>query len=167
MSKQLRKVVMELHGGENDIPYGSCIFEAHVMTTLQENYYKWLFLLLSDVDEVRDEHYEEQFKMEYECGDEESGELPGDLIDYQETNTRLHPEVELYYDDNENDKQKLFKVAVDRELIGQIKRRERKELETLVHNVRKSHQKKVEKLRESKICKRGQDGEWQRQSHVG
>ena len=41
------------------------------MTTLQENYYKWLFLLLSDVDEVKDEHYDSQFMMEYEYEDDE------------------------------------------------------------------------------------------------
>jgi len=147
-NKQLWKVVTELHGGENDIPYGSCIFEAHVMTTLQENYYKWLFLLLSDVDEVRDEDFEEQFRMEYECIDEESGALPKDLIDYQETNSRLRPEVELYYDESENDKKKLFKVSADKEQLEQLKRKERKELETLVRDVKTSHQKKVENLRE-------------------
>ena len=147
-NKQLWKVVTELHGGENDIPYGSCIFEAHVMTTLQENYYKWLFLLLSDVDEVRDEHFEEQFRMEYECIDEETGELPEELIDYQDTNSRLHPEVEIYYDEIENDRRRRFKVAVDKEQISQIKTKEREELQVLVNSVRKAHQKKVENMRE-------------------
>jgi hypothetical protein len=87
-NKQLWKVVTVLNNGDDQVPYGSCIFEAHVvMTTLQENYYKWLFLLLSDVDEVKDEHFEGQFRMEYECGDKETGEMYEELIDYQETNT--------------------------------------------------------------------------------
>ena len=51
------------------------------MTTLQENYNEWLFLLLSDVDEVKDEHFESRFKMEYEYEDDA---IPKDLIDYQD-----------------------------------------------------------------------------------
>ena len=63
----------ELNGGDNQVPYGSCISEAHVMTTLQENYYyKWLFLLLSDVDEVKDEHFESRFRMVYEYEDDDT-----------------------------------------------------------------------------------------------
>ena len=62
------------------------------MTTLQENYYKWLFLLLSDIDEVKDEPFESRFKMEYECEDDE---LPVELIDYQEANNRLDGSVIL------------------------------------------------------------------------
>ena len=82
-----------MNGGDNQVPYGSCIFEAHVMTTLQENYYKWLFLLLSDIDEVKDEHFESQFRMEYEY---EDNDLPKALIDYQESNNCLNGEVEIY-----------------------------------------------------------------------
>ena len=113
-NKQLWKVVTELNGGDNQVPYGSCIFEAHVMTTLQENYYKWLFLLLSDIDEVKDEHFESRFKMEYECDDDE---IPLELIDYQETNNRLEGNVEIIFDTNETDRRQLFKV-IDRNSIG-------------------------------------------------
>ena len=82
------------------------------MTTLQENYYKWLFLLLSDVDEVKDEHFERQFKMEYEYEDDD---LPKDLIDYQHSNNRLNGEVEIYFDSNEEDIQQLFKITTAKE----------------------------------------------------
>lgn len=137
-----------MRNGDNDIPYGSCIFEAHVMTTLQENYYKWLFLLLSDVDEVKDEHFEERFRMEYECGDVETGEMPEELIDYQDTNTRLRPDLEIHYDDKENDKRRLFKVTTNAEEMETIRRKEREALEALVYRVRKDHQKMIQRMRE-------------------
>lgn len=113
-NKQLWKVVTELNGGENQIPYGSCIFEAHVLTTLKENYYKWLFLLLSDIDEVKDEHFESRFKMEYECDDDD---MPEELIDYQEANNRLDESAEIYFDTNEVDMRQLFKVTTEREMV--------------------------------------------------
>lgn len=137
-----------MNNGDNQVPYGSCIFEAHVMTTIKENYYKWLFLLLSDVDEVKDEHLEEQFIMEYECGDADTGELPEELIDYQQTNTRLHDGLEIFYDETERNKRQLFKVTTDAEEIQQIRLTEREALEDLIHSVRTDHQLLIAKLKE-------------------
>jgi hypothetical protein len=147
-NKQLWKVVTELNHGDNQVPYGSCIFEAHVMTTLQENYYKWLFLLLSDVDEVKEEHYEGQFRMEYECGDKETGEMYEELVDYQETNTRLRHDVEIYFDENESDKRQLFKVETGTEEMESLREREREVLEALIRGVKIQHQQMIEKMRE-------------------
>ena len=144
-NKQLWKVVTELNGGENQIPYGSCIFEAHVMTTLQENYYKWLFLLLSDIDEVKDEPFESRFKMEYECEDDE---LPVELIDYQEANNRLDGSVEIYFDSNEADKQRLFKVTTEREEVDKWRQQQREDLEELIKSVRGTHQTIIETMKE-------------------
>ena len=144
-NKQLWKVVTELNGGENQIPYGSCIFEAHVMTTLQENYYKWLFLLLSDIDEVKDEPFESRFKMEYECEDDE---LPVELIDYQEANNRLDGSVEIYFDSNEADKQRLFKVTTEREEVDKWRQQQRENLEELIKSVRGTHQTMIETMKE-------------------
>ena len=144
-NKQLWKVVTELNGGENQIPYGSCIFEAHVMTTLQENYYKWLFLLLSDIDEVKDEPFESRFKMEYECEDDE---LPVELIDYQEANNRLDGSVEIYFDSNEADKQRLFKVTTEREEVDKSRQQQREDLEELIKSVRGTHQTMIETMKE-------------------
>jgi hypothetical protein len=144
-NKQLWKVVTELNGGENQVPYGSCIFEAHVMTTLQENYYKWLFLLLSDVDEVKDEHFDSRFKMEYEYDDDE---IPEDLIDNQESNNRLSADVEIYFDENEVDMRQLFKVAMQQEEVEQWRQKQREDLEELIQTVKGSHQTMIETLRE-------------------
>ncbi len=134
-----------MNGGDNQVPYGSCIFEAHVMTTLQENYYKWLFLLLSDTDEVKDEHFESQFRMEYEYEDDD---LPIGLIDYQESNNRLNREVEIYFDTRETNMQQLFKVTSDKDKVEEQRCKEREELEDLLGRVRESHQHMIENLRE-------------------
>mmetsp|Transcript_28266 Transcript_28266/g.81891 ORF Transcript_28266/g.81891 Transcript_28266/m.81891 type:complete len:182 (-) Transcript_28266:420-965(-) len=144
-NKQLWKVVTTLNGGDNQVPYGSCIFEAHVMTTLQENYYKWLFLLLSDVDEVKDEHFESKFRMEYEYDD---GDIPNDLIDYQESNCRLNADVEIYFDTDETDMRRLFKVATDKHEVEEQRRKEREELEELLKTVKVRHQNMIDNLRE-------------------
>ena len=145
-NKQLWKVVTELNKGDNLIPYGSCIFEAHVMTTIQENYYKWLFLLLSDVDEVKEEYFEEQFKMEYEFCDTEANKLPMELIDYHAANNRMTQDVEIYFDENEQDKCRLLKITTgdDRESIRDT---ERGELEMLVEEVREKHQHMMELMK--------------------
>ena len=147
-NKQLWKVITELNNGENQVPYGSCIFEAHVMTTLQENYYKWLFLLLSDIDEVKDEHYEERFITEYECGDSETGELPEELIDYQETNTRLPKNLEIYYDEEELDKRKLLKVRTNMDEVEEERMKQREKLELLVKSVKNEHRSMLIRMRE-------------------
>ena len=144
-NKQLWKVVTELNGGENKVPYGSCIFEAHVMTTLKENYYKWLFLLLSDIDEVKDEHFETRFKMEYECEDDE---MPEQLIDYQEANNRLDGTVEIYYDTDETDMRQLFKVTHEKEEVGRWRQQHRDDLEELIRSVKGTHQTMIETMRE-------------------
>jgi hypothetical protein len=138
-------VVTELNGGENKVPYGSCIFEAHVMTTLKENYYKWLFLLLSDIDEVKDEHFETRFKMEYECEDDE---MPEQLIDYQEANNRLDGTVEIYYDTDETDMRQLFKVTHEKEEVGRWRQQHREDLEELIRSVKGTHQTMIETMRE-------------------
>jgi hypothetical protein len=45
--------------------FGPAIFEAHVRTTVRENYFKWIFQQLSDIHEVEDKDVDE-FQMEYD-----------------------------------------------------------------------------------------------------
>lgn len=50
--------------GQNNMRFGPAIFEAHVRTTVRENYFKWIFQQLSDIHDVEDKDVEE-FQMEY------------------------------------------------------------------------------------------------------
>ena len=64
-NKDLWKVAITKNKGNNGIPFGSCVFEAHVRTTLRENYFKWLLQVLSNPRLVSDE-YLEGWKTEYD-----------------------------------------------------------------------------------------------------
>jgi acylphosphatase len=101
--------------------------------------------LLSDIDEVKDEPFESRFKMEYECEDDE---LPVELIDYQEANNRLDGSVEIYFDSNEADKQRLFKVTTEREEVDKSRQQQREDLEELIKSVRGTHQTMIETMKE-------------------
>ncbi len=76
-NKDLWKVAITKNRGNNGIPFGSCVFEAHVRTTLRENYFKWLLQVLSNPRLVSDE-YLESWKTEYDY--ELSGSFPDRLI---------------------------------------------------------------------------------------
>jgi len=51
--------------GQNEMRFGPAIFEAHVRTTIRENYFKWIFQLLCDIEEVKDEDVL-NFQLEYD-----------------------------------------------------------------------------------------------------
>jgi hypothetical protein len=76
-NKELWKIATTERGGKNDIPYGSPIFEAHVRTTIQENYFKWILQVLANPKLIPDDKIAEQFKTEYDYA---YGELPATLI---------------------------------------------------------------------------------------
>jgi hypothetical protein len=76
-NKELWKVAITKDKGNNGIPFGSCIFEAHVRTTLRENYFKWLLQVLSNPRLVNDEQLE-CWRTEYDY--ETSGSFPRRLI---------------------------------------------------------------------------------------
>jgi hypothetical protein len=57
--------------------FGPAIFEAHVRTTVRENYFKWIFQQLTDIHEVEDEDVEE-FLLEY--NEDVYNDLPRTLV---------------------------------------------------------------------------------------
>lgn len=64
-NRSLWKKAIRDNKGLNDKRFGPAIFEAHVRTTVRENYFKWIFQQLSDIHEVDDEDVE-AFRMEYD-----------------------------------------------------------------------------------------------------
>jgi hypothetical protein len=70
-NRDLWKKAIRENKGQNDMRFGPAIFEAHVRTTLRENYFKWIFQQLTDIHEVEDQDVED-FQMEYQediCSD--------------------------------------------------------------------------------------------------
>ena len=59
-NRYLWKKAIRENKGLNDKRFGPAIFEAHVRTTVRENYFKWIFQQLSDIHEVEDEDVEVQ-----------------------------------------------------------------------------------------------------------
>ena len=64
-NRYLWKKVIRENKGLNDKRFGPAIFEAHVRTTVRENYFKWIFQQLSDIHEVEDADVD-AFQMEYD-----------------------------------------------------------------------------------------------------
>ena len=76
-NRDLWKKALKENKGQNDKRFGPAIFEAHVRTTVRENYFKWIFQQLSDVNEVEDSDVE-AFQIEYD--EEIYTELPRTLV---------------------------------------------------------------------------------------
>jgi hypothetical protein len=64
-NRDLWKKAIRENKGLNEKRFGPPIFEAHVRTTVRENYFKWIFQQLSDVHDVQDEDVE-AFQLEYD-----------------------------------------------------------------------------------------------------
>ena len=89
-----KKAIRE-NKGLNDMRFGPPIFEAHVRTTVRENYFKWIFQQLSDIDEVEDQHVAD-FQMEYD--EEVYNDLPRTLVCTHEELTKFpHENCEIQY----------------------------------------------------------------------
>lgn len=63
-NRDLWKKAIRENQGQNNMRFGPAIFEAHIRTTVRENYFKWIFQQLTDIHEVEDEDVEE-FLLEY------------------------------------------------------------------------------------------------------
>ena len=93
-NKELWVIATNDKGGKNDIPYGSCVFEAHVRTTIRENYFKWILQVLGNPRLIKDDTLASMFKTEY---DFEPGSLPNKLI-CDTVLTRLPKNCQIVHD---------------------------------------------------------------------
>ena len=118
-NRVLWKKAIRDNKGQNNMRFGPAIFEAHVRTTVRENYFKWIFQQLSDIHEVEDKDVDE-FQMEYDenvytdlprtlvCTHKELTKFPfkNYEIDYGEDSNRLKrigtEEVQTEEDDNDS-----------------------------------------------------------------
>jgi hypothetical protein len=117
-----KKAIRETNG-KNDKRFGPAIFEAHVRTTVRENYFKWIFQQLSDIHEVEDQDVH-AFQMEYDegiytdlpktlvCTHEELTRFPCKRleIDYGISTGKKNDEVDAEDDDDE-DNDSYFSAA--------------------------------------------------------
>ena len=104
-NKELWRIATTEKQGKNNIPYGSPIFEAHVWTTIQENYFKWILQVLANPKLIPDDKLAEEFKTEY---DYEYGALPKTLICDTPLIT-LPKNCQIAFDENKNQ----FKIVTE------------------------------------------------------
>jgi len=111
-NRNLWKKAIQDNKGLNDKRFGPAIFEAHVRTTVRENYFKWIFQQLSDIHEIEDADVD-AFMLEYDetiytnlprslvCTHKELTKFPfkNCEIDYGE-------EVFAHDDDSDNEEEK-------------------------------------------------------------
>ncbi len=64
-NRELWKKAIQDNKGQNNMRFGPAIFEAHVRTTVRENYFKWILQQLSDIHDVDDQDVD-NFMMEYD-----------------------------------------------------------------------------------------------------
>lgn len=65
-NKELWNVAIERNQGRNDISFGPCIFEAHLRTTIQENYFTWMYQALTSPSVIPSLRTADDFKTEYD-----------------------------------------------------------------------------------------------------
>jgi len=81
--------------GQNEMRFGPAIFEAHVRTTMRENYFKWIFQQLSDIEDVTDEDVQ-KFQLEYD--EDVYTKLPKTLAcTHKEVTKFPFEDCEIYY----------------------------------------------------------------------
>ena len=73
-NKELWNAAIERNRGRNNISFGTCIFEAHVRTTIQENYFAWMYQALASPKIIQVLDKANDFKTEYDFD-----ELPNEL----------------------------------------------------------------------------------------
>ena len=76
-NRELWKKAIKDNKGVNNMRFGPAIFEAHVRTTVRENYFKWILQQLSDIHDVEDDDID-KFQMEYD--DNGYTDLPRALV---------------------------------------------------------------------------------------
>jgi hypothetical protein len=76
--------------------FGTCLIEAHVITTVRENYFMWIFQIISDKRLLPDDEVVENFKTEYDC-DNDSVPDPCNLVC---SKSRLQEKCQIRYNED-------------------------------------------------------------------
>jgi hypothetical protein len=81
--------------GEKTKRFGNTMIEAHVKTTIRENYFRWMFQILSDPRCIPEHDMAFGFKTEYDCNEPE--DFPEDLACSLSPLARLPKTCEIGY----------------------------------------------------------------------
>jgi hypothetical protein len=136
-NKELWDTAITRNNGRNPISFGPCIFEAHVHTTIHENYFNWLYQALSNRRVIDQDDLANNFKTEYDL---EENEWPEKLA--CNACTDFPKDCELIFDLRTN---RYNIVTSDLENVcSQQKRR----IQEIVDKNKQKHKASLELLRE-------------------
>lgn len=135
-NKELWATAVKQNKGLNDISFGTNIFEAHILTVIQENYFAWMFQALSNSKIVPNL---DQFKTEYDFD-----ELPDELACGCSCISALPTSCELWYDTTQN----VFQTVHSTPRIDSIKADQQKYLQDIINKHKQTRRETLKDLRD-------------------
>lgn len=156
-NKELWNAAITRRNGRNNIPFSSSIFEAHVLTTVRENYFTWIYQALANPNVVPMIQQAVNFKVEYDydvlpemlaCNSPLISDLPLTAEYKYNEETKVFDTLLL----NDIDEVEIQQSGED-EVVETIKHNviyieERKRLQTLIDVNKENHRKTLHLLRE-------------------
>jgi hypothetical protein len=133
--------------GSDDAPvtrFGTCLIEAHVITTVRENYFMWIFQMLSDKRVLPDDEDIANFKTEYECDDHDLVPDPLNLVCSK--SSRLQEMCQIRYNEDSGCFQIINKTESPTEYKA-VQDEECKALVEIIKKYRNDHNETLEWMR--------------------
>jgi len=138
-NKGLWSAAIERNNGRNNISFGTCIFEAHVRTVIQENYFTWMYQALASPKIIQVLEKADDFKTEYDFD-----ELPNELACDCPFISDLPLSCEIHYDTT----MKVFQLVSCATQTNSVQLEQRKRLQEIVDRNKKERRETLKLLRE-------------------
>jgi hypothetical protein len=138
-NKELWNAALERNKGRNNISFGTCIFEAHVRTTIQENYFAWMYQALASPKIIQVLEKADDFKTEYDFDD-----LPNELACGCPFISDLPMSCEIRY----NPTMKVFETVSSTSQVNAIWLGQKKRLQEIIDKTKEGRRETLKVLRE-------------------
>ena len=138
-NKGLWNAALERNKGRNNISFGTCIFEAHVRTTIQENYFTWMYQALASPRIIQVLEKADDFKTEYDYD-----ELPNELACCCPFISELPLSCEIRYNTTTN----VFETISNLSQANALRVGQKKRLQEIIDGNKEERRKTLKTLRE-------------------
>lgn len=137
-NKGMWNAAIERNKGRNNISFGTCIFEAHVRTTIQENYFTWMYQALASPKIIQVLDKADDFKTEYDFD-----ELPDELACGCPSISELPLSCELCY----NTTTKGFEIVCTSQMNA-LRLEQKNRLQEIIDKDKEERRETLKNLRE-------------------
>ena len=138
-NKEMWNAAIERNKGRNNISFGTCIFEAHVRTTIQENYFTWMYQALASPKIIQVLDKADDFKTEYDFD-----ELPDELACGCPRISDLPLSCEIGY----NIATKAFELVSTTSQMNVFRKEQQKRLQEIIDKNKEERRETLRNLRE-------------------